>query len=1130
MKYININMYILLTIVLCSLLKVLSYAEVCTLLYSDDEQKEGNIKNPLDRYVNFQIFEKEECSVNTTSIYIVLSSSNEQDGNNIGTINPSDLTIAVKFVFPYKTEIHFMPLNSSLGIVTRKWNIVLILYKCSVAVEEINTFLTFGRIVMLQILENPKIFDMDTKCMYASDLQVLLIQNSCEERKTNFGKFLFWDSCKQTFSRTVILSLKICLNINSTALQKRFPNLYTLVLSNVNIHGAFHFPFNRNYTKDETKDRAIMDVMKLFFDFMQKSYPYYYLFSETSLILLNCQINQSLLYLSGSGDEIRISEMAIETMKPDLFRDIVLSTTIDLSNNNLESVDDDLFQNQPLVKYLYLQNNKLTVLPQNIFIGLRSILTIDVSGNFIKSVHSDPFQSLSNIQEIDLNNNLIEYLPANIFKNQTNSLKVLYLNSNPLKDIPVWPFYATFLSIYHIGDAKLTGQSIIRLLDNLNTLDIAEKEVETQLALPLKSQAPLPIVLLYKNEIETIPSEKVTALQLSKLLTLLSHFTLNFNGNPLTCNCDTYVIHRLYEIANGTGQMQLARLSLNTFQCEHQSELRGRLMWNITENEKYCAVTMKECPQKCDCFKRKSTDTIIVDCRGRSLVKMPQILPPYKLELWFENSNISKVSSFSYFENITVLNLANNHIKQISASVINKLSIARIICLHSNNLTYLPIQIQSLQLTKLTLSNNPFVCDCTMRWMKTWLLNDEDLIVDWIKVQCLEKSNTIRQFIAVSDSHFVCTTTNNFIVGEHVFLPSIIISSVVFVLLVLSLIIYFFRFNVKVLLFVYFNIHPFDKKQQKEKTNFYDTIVIYVQEDKELVEVVINHLRKRGYEIGDLYMHSFVGYTWIENIEKLIACSKSVLLCMPVDSINDKLIQAAWNIAFDKCITSSINSLILVTDKNIQKQKRLDGSLRLFIRSNNCVDRHATLLLEKVDYLVASLTPNKNIGNAEANTEEQCIDIDPKRVLVSYPDELHLFVKNKLMSFLSEKNLTMKVLDMLFTIGIDKREELPDILDAADFVIYIVNDEILNDEISLYILTEILTKSQLEHYNYLLLCTLGQVCIENMPKELSKYVENYVTISANDTKFQDRILESITQIKQRKEKREIHDFEMIPLL
>ncbi|XP_045201380.2 protein toll-like [Mercenaria mercenaria] len=1026
-----------------------------------------------------------------------------------------------------------MPFNSSTANVTRKWNIVLILDACSVAVEEINVMLLFGRIIMLQMFENPKIFEIDTKCMYAFDLQSLLIQNSCEEKKTDFSNMLFWDTCKQTFSSTIILSLKICLDINSTTLQKRFPNLYTLILCDVNIHGALHFPFNKTHTNGEMRDTTIINTMKLFFDFLQKLYSHYYMFSETSLILLNyfnCTINQNLLYLSGRGDEIRMSSMNNEFMKPVLFRDIVVSTTIDLSYNNLESVDEGLFQNQPLVKYLYLQNNKLTVLPQNIFKGLRSILTIDVSGNLIASIHIDHFQYLTKIEEIDLNDNLIEHLPVNIFKNQTNSLKVLYLYSNPLKDIPVWPFYATLLNIYHLSDANLTGQSIVRLLDNLNMLDISEKEVETQLALPLKSQAPLPIVLLYNNDIETVPSVNVTALRLNKLLLLMEHFTLNFNGNPLTCNCDTYMIRRIYDMAYGTSQMHIAGISLNTFQCEHPSELRGRFMWNIAESEKYCAVTLKECPEKCDCFKRTNTDTFIVDCRGRSLVEMPQILPPYTLELWFENTNISKVSPFSYLENVTVLNLASNHIKQMSPLVINKLSIARIIYLHSNNLTHLPIQIQALQLTKLTLSNNPFVCDCTMRWMKTWLLNDENLIVDWIKVQCLEKSNNIKQLIAVSDSHFVCTTTNNFSVSEHVFLPSIIIGSVVFVLLVLSLIIYIFRFNVKVLLFVYFNIHPFDKKQQKEETNVYDAIVIYVQEDKELVEAVINHLRKRGYEIGDLYMHSLIGYTWIENIEKLIACSKSVILCMPVDAIDDKIIQAAWNIAYDKCIASSIKSLFLITDKTIQKQKNLDESLRLFIRSNNCVDRHARLLLEKVDYLIANLTPNNNNGNAEADIEEQCIDIDPKRILVSYPDELHLYVKNKMMPFLLERNLTMKVLDLLFTVGIDKREELPDILEAADFVIFIVNNEILNDEILLYILTEILTKSQLENYNYLLLCTSGQVCVENMPKDLSKYVENYVTISTNDINFEDRIFESITQIKQRKETREIHDAEMIPLL
>ncbi|XP_053403438.1 protein toll-like [Mercenaria mercenaria] len=1125
MKYIN-TMSILLTITMCSLLRVLSCAKDCALLHSLDEQKEGNIKNPLDRYVTFHIFENEECSVNTTFVYSVLSSTHEQDINNTGTINSSNLTIALKFLCS-KTQIHFMPFNSSIVNITRKWNIALILDKCSVALEEVNVILVFGRIIMLQVFENPKIFEMDTKCMYASDLQALRIQNTCDEKKMNVKKMLFWDSCSQTFSSTIILSLSICLDMNTTALQERFPNLYTLVLCNVSIRGALYFPFNRNHTKTEMKDKEIMNILKLFFDFLQKPYPFYYLFPETSLILLNCKINQNLLHLSGRGDEIHMTNMAIEFMKPVLFRDIVVTTTLDLSYNNLESVDENLFQNQPLLKYLHLQNNKLTVLPQNIFKGLRSILTIDVSHNFITSIHIDPFQSLPHIQEIYLNNNLIEYLPVNIFKNLTNSLTALYLNSNPLKDIPVWPFYATFLNVYHICNAKLTGQSIIRLLDHLKKINIVEKEVETQLALPIKSQAPPPEVLLHNNEIKTIPSVDMTELRLDKLLTLLSHFTLYFNRNPLTCNCDTYAIRRLYESAYETSQIRLARLSLNTFQCEQPSELRGRLMWNITEREKYCAVTLKDCPQKCDCFQRKTKDTIVVDCRGRSLVEMPQLLPSYKLELWFENSNISKVSSYSYLENVTLLNLANNHIKQISASVINKLSIARIVYLHSNNLTYLPIQLQSLQLTKVTLSNNPFVCDCTMRWMKTWLLNDEDYIADWINVQCLDKSNNIRQFIAVPDSHFVCMA-NNISFVEHVFLPSIIIGSVVFVLLVLSLIIYVFRFNVKVLLFVFFNIHPFDKKKQKEETNFYDTVVIYVQEDKKFVEVIINHLRKRRYEIGDLYRHSFVGYTWIENIEKLIACSKSVILCMPVDSINDKIIQAAWNIAYDRCITSSINSLILITDKTIQKQKHLDGSLRLFVRSINCVDRHARLLLEKIDYLVASLTPNN--GNTEANTEEQCIDIDSKRILVSYPDELHLYVKNKLMSFLSGRKLTMKVLDMLFTVGTDKREELPDILEAADFVIFIVNDEILNDEILLYILTEILTKSQLENYNYLLLCTSGQICIENMPKDLLKYVENYVTISTNDIKFEDRILESITQIKQLKEKREIHDAEIIPLL
>lgn len=1087
---------ILLSFLLCCLVKGLTSAEMCTVLKEQNDVKTMNISNPLHRYITFRISnDKKECWLDTHEVYMETSFDQE-----------IDQTIALKFVcMNSEAQVHIQQ-NSSYITERQKPNIVLIMQKCAVLMDDINVLRDFGKIIMIQIYMNDKIFEPSTKCDYASDLKMFQLANGCD--RENSTRKLFWEACNQTFSKTIILSLELCIDINTTALKDRFPNLHTLTLWHVSLQEKLQFPWNHNDTVDKARSKESTSIMKIYFDFLQKS-ERYYMFSENSLTLFNCQIQQKSLHFSGAIDEVRLVKLGFSDLDSNIFHNVVISTTLDLSENCLKTLNDDLFDNQNRLKYLFLQNNQLTVLSKNVFKSLQSILAIDLSNNLIRTINVDPFQSLTHLKEINLNNNSIVKLPEDMFKDQTESITTLQLNSNPLIDIPVWPFYATRLQIYDIRNANLTGKNIIKLLDGYNRLNVIEQEVETQLSKSFKVWSGEKTILLQGNNIETIPSANITYLLLRKFLMLVMYFKFNFDENPLTCNCDTYVIETIVYSASNTDQTGFSSSSLQTFICQYPLELRGKPMWSISEDEKYCPENLNNCPLHCRCFKRFDNETVIVDCRNITFGKMPSKLPvSKKLELWFENCNISTLTPEPYLENVTVLNLARNHLRSISAFVVNKLQKAREIYLNSNKLTTLPIQMQALHFSKLTLSDNFFVCDCSTRWMKRWMFTFEDKVPDWASVQCLLNSSNITQLVAVPDSKFVCRKPG-INITEHIFLPLVINGSVLFVILILSLLSYVYRFNIKVILFIYFNIHPFDNNQQEECC-LYDAVLIYAMENKEPVQLIADHLKRNGCKLGDLYKDSIAGFTWLENVERFIYNSRRVIFYIQDMSENNKVMQAAWNIAYNKFVMSAFDCIILITDKKTKTQKNLDDSLRLFMRSNSCIDKHNRLLLEKISYLMPFQKSEKKLRKKSENLTEHCTNTSNKNIIVSYPDDFHHDVKEKLHLLLSQHNFRVKDFDLVFTYGCDKREELPAILETTHFVIFILNNETLKDEVKMYILSEIITKAVLENHNYLLLCTSDQISMLQLTKDQSHYVENYVTLQTSDPKFQERILQSLT--------------------
>ena len=107
-----------------------------------------------------------------------------------------------------------------------------------------------------------------------------------------------------------------------------------------------------------------------------------------------------------------------------------------------------------------------------------------------------------------------------------------------------------------------------------------------------------------------------------------------------------------------------------------------------------------------------------------------------------------------YLENITLLDLSSNKIKEIDETVME------IIMKHVNHLdisrNYLKILPQTITIvngtSQLWISNNPYECNCDMLWMKDWLL-DTTSVQDKENVTCSTGQNEGK---AINISHLSC--------------------------------------------------------------------------------------------------------------------------------------------------------------------------------------------------------------------------------------------------------------------------------------------------------------------------------------------------------------------------------------
>uniref|UniRef100_A0A8D0L6P3 Slit guidance ligand 3 n=1 Tax=Sphenodon punctatus TaxID=8508 RepID=A0A8D0L6P3_SPHPU len=221
-------------------------------------------------------------------------------------------------------------------------------------------------------------------------------------------------------------------------------------------------------------------------------------------------------------------------------------------------------------------------------------------------------------------------------------------------------------------------------------------------------------------EILTLNNNNITRIPVTSFNHMPKIRTLRFHSNYLYCDCHLTWLSDWLRQRRSIGQF--------TF-CMAPVHLRGFNVADVQKKEFVCSGSHSEppscnansitCPSACTCSNN------IVDCRGKSLTEIPANLPEGVVEIVLYGNKITEIPKglFDGLVSLQLLLLNANKINCLRVNTFQDLHNLNLLSLYDNKLQTISkgllAPLQSIQ--TLHLAQNPFVCDCHLKWLADYL-------------------------------------------------------------------------------------------------------------------------------------------------------------------------------------------------------------------------------------------------------------------------------------------------------------------------------------------------------------------------------------------------------------------------
>lgn len=832
----------------------------------------------------------------------------------------------------------------------------------------------------------------------------------------------------------------------------------------------------------------------------------------------------------GTLHMISLNNNSLQDIGEKCFRQVFYLQNICLRNNKLTSLPARLFSGLTSLRHLDMYNNRIEDLPDGIFDDSPNLVYINLASNRLSVIRKGLFAKLLNLETLYLDRNNLAVITEASFPLQSIVLKTIGLSNNPLRHIPKITFYIRSLRRIDLQNTSITLTNFSGQLEdldyNLMIESIVHSVSDTKDDLFLRPNH-IREINLSENQIQGIGlSGNLSERCKVKLILLLIHFHFNLHNNPLMCDCGILplidVIHQYAQNATITPNDYFFR----EWECATPQELHGRTLLEVKKEETYCKANVSLCPARCRCYERTYSRIIIVDCRNTDMMSLPVYLPEGVLDLWFQVNNITKIETRNYFSRVRTLLLTSNQISHIDRDAVLQFNFIENLHLSSNNLIGLPEEIQNLNLAELSITDNPFSCDCHSLWMRSWVERNKDVVLHPSTVTCNTQIGTAKPLIKVPSTQFVCKHV--FDARKHVTIPATVSSIAIIIVISLVALVCIYRLEVKVFLYIYTGIRPFDKTVRLAKKSI-DLVVVHSPSTQAWVTENVLPLSQRirggrhEFHIFDICTDCVAGFSLQDNITCLVEQTRKVLIVLSKDFLRDAKLQMAWTEIKRRIPDNGTGFIQFVVD-GVLASDVPDSEMACVMKHTRCLQVKERIITKKLIYymympenrasdetrekpMLQSLLENRNRNSVSS------VYISDISLFLNYSEDILSFIIHDMCPKLQRLGYSLCIPDKDFTLGAAKEENILQAVSGSSHTLFIVSENTFVDEWSLYTFRAAVQKSLRDKYNHLVVVLMRDINMESVQdKELRHYLKSHVTLSVADENFFKKLRLSFRQV------------------
>ena len=683
-----------------------------------------------------------------------------------------------------------------------------------------------------------------------------------------------------------------------------------------------------------------------------------------------------------SAEEIIITTEFMKSIPAELFQGMNSLRKIQLTGGfyPISLPLDKMFLNLPNLESITAQRNNIITLSDMNLLGSRRIRLFDLADNVISAIPVGFFsQEMSQVEYIELQKNNLSIIATETFSNLLNiqginlsQNKLVYLASEAFDNLPL--LHNLSLSQNYLS--RIRSDTFFRV-EQMHFLDLSGNLLTNFQTLQL-------------NHIAFDGSNDAMAVN------------VDMSQNPLSCDCEMFELlavtgdnFKELEIKSWPHSQSLANQHFKSYE-----KLVCRIPGNIVtwyDEYYYCSWGLDQlcskvstvvasqygedffcestfyCPSYCECYQQAASLANIMLCIGHNLTHVPVDLPNDTNVLNLQANNISELhpGDFSRMSNLRSLSLESNHIHYIPKGVFNELSKLENLYLHDNSITELQMGCFSnltklkmltlhgnalrtiakgifdgmTSLTSISLQNNPLQCNCSLLWLKTWMQEmAKDGLIDVDTVNCTTSMNVTGAIVFFENNDFMCTIPIMTIIA--VCLGTLLTIS----LLIITTI--YFKTEVQVLLYSYFNIRFTLKKQDEDDNKIYDTFISYSSDDYQYVIFeLLTKLEEHQppYKVCIHQRDFLVGEAIANNIVNAIESSKRTIVILSENYLDSEWCLYEFKVAHSQFLREHKNRIIIVRMEDVDNDK-MDRDMRVFVSMNTYLERQDPLFMKRLLY------------------------------------------------------------------------------------------------------------------------------------------------------------------------------------